>query len=136
MSVDYTDMAFPKPGKKKKRKKHKKSILHTQKGICYLCAHLNGDYRQQYTEEHHILYGSGRREISEAEGLKVNLCPDHHRNGQQAVHNSRETRNCSAGLLRKSMNRTIPAHSGCELRGKIIYRHLCRMAMVHTVCHV
>lgn len=27
MSIDYSDMAFPKPRKKKKRKIHKKSIL-------------------------------------------------------------------------------------------------------------
>lgn len=31
MSIDYTDMAFPKPTRKKKRKKHKKSILKTKK---------------------------------------------------------------------------------------------------------
>ena len=92
MSVDYSDMAFPKPAKKKKRRKHKKSILKTKKGVCYLCVRMNGDYRQKYTEEHHILYGSGRRELSEAAGLKVYLCPDHHRNGQQAVHNNREIR--------------------------------------------
>ena len=67
MSIDYSDMAFPKPGKKKKRKIHKKSILNSQKGICYLCARLNGDY-------------SGK------------LCIEHHRTGQQAVHNSRKTR--------------------------------------------
>lgn len=92
MSIDYSDMAFPKPTQKKKRRTHKKSILKTKKGVCYLCAHMKGDYRQQYTEEHHILYGSGRRELSESEGLKVDLCPDHHRNGQQAVHNNRDTR--------------------------------------------
>lgn len=92
MSIDYSDMAFPKPRKKKKRKIHKKSILRTKKGVCYLCSRLNGDYWQKYTEEHHILYGSGKREISEAEGLKVYLCPEHHCTGQQAVHNNREMR--------------------------------------------
>lgn len=51
MSIDYSDMAFPKPGKKKKRKIHKKSILNSQKGICYLCARLNGDYSVKQTEE-------------------------------------------------------------------------------------
>ena len=53
---------------------------------------MYGDYRQQYTEEHHILYGSGRRGLSEAEGLKVYLCKKHHTTGQQAVHNNREIR--------------------------------------------
>ena len=65
--MDYQGMAFPKPGKKKKRKKHKPSILRTQKGVCYLCARLNGDYWLKQTEEHHILFGSGRRPIAEAE---------------------------------------------------------------------
>lgn len=65
MSIDYSDMAFPKPGKKKKRKIHKKSILNSQKGICYLCARLNGDYSVKQTEEHHILFGAGQRAISE-----------------------------------------------------------------------
>ena len=82
MSIDYSDMAFPKPRKKKKRKIHKKSILNSQKGICYLCARLNGD----------ILFGAGQRAISEENGLKVDLCIEHHRTGQQAVHNSRKTR--------------------------------------------
>lgn len=31
MSIDYSDMAFPKPAKKRKQKKHKKSILKTKK---------------------------------------------------------------------------------------------------------
>lgn len=92
MSIDYSDMAFPKPGNKKKRRKHKKSILKTKKGVCYLCVRMNGDYRQKYTEEHHILYGSGRRKLSEAEGLKAYLCKEHHTTGQQAVHNNREIR--------------------------------------------
>lgn len=55
MSIDYSDMAFPKLGKKKKRKIHKKSILNSQKGICYLCARLNGDYSTKQTEEHGLL---------------------------------------------------------------------------------
>ena len=49
MSIDYSDMAFPKPGKKKKIRKHKKSILPTQKGICFLCARLDEDYRASCT---------------------------------------------------------------------------------------
>lgn len=85
MSIDYSDMAFPKPRKKKKRKIHKKSILNSQKGICYLCARLNGDYSVKQTEEHHILFGAGQRAISEENGLKVDLCIEHHRTGQQLV---------------------------------------------------
>ena len=73
MSIDYSDMAFPKPVRKKKRKHHKATILKSRKGVCYLCARLDGDYRTKVTEEHHVLYGSGRRDRSEETGLKVYL---------------------------------------------------------------
>mgnify|MGYP000497235896 CR=1 FL=1 len=73
--------------------------------MCFLCGKLNGDYRQRYTEEHHILFGAGQREIAEAEGMKVDLCPEHHRIGKQAVHNNREIRGNAvpdgAGRIRK-----------------------------------
>lgn len=92
MSIDYSDMKFPKARKKKKRIRHPESILNTEKGVCYLCANLYGDYRQQYTEEHHVLFGSGMRTLSEAEGLKVYLCESHHKSGKEAVHNCRKTR--------------------------------------------
>lgn len=92
MSIDYSDMAFPKLACKKKRKSHKKSILKSRKGVCYLCSILYGDSSKQYTEEHHIMFGSGQRELSEADGLKVNLCRDHHKEGPEAVHNNREMR--------------------------------------------
>jgi hypothetical protein len=92
MSIDYSDMAFPKLACKKKRKSHKKSILKSGKGVCYLCSILYGDSSKQYTEEHHIMFGSGQRELSEADGLKVNLCRNHHKEGPEAVHNNREMR--------------------------------------------
>ncbi|MEE1560602.1 MAG: ParB N-terminal domain-containing protein [Coprococcus comes] len=38
-------------------------------------------------EEHHVLFGNTHA-FAEAEGLKVNLCLDHHRNGPAAVHNN------------------------------------------------
>lgn len=92
MSIDYSDMRFPKPGKKKKRTKHKKSILKTAKGTCFLCSRLYGDYSQKYTEEHHVLFGSGLRADSEEHGLKVYLCVEHHRTGPDAVHNNKSVR--------------------------------------------
>mgnify|MGYP000455510323 FL=1 len=92
MSIDDSDMAFPKLVSKKKRKSHKKSILKSRKGVCYLCLILYDDSSKQYTEEHHIMFGSGQRELSEADGLKVDLCRNHHKEGPEAVHNNRETR--------------------------------------------
>ena len=73
---ENSGLMLPKPQWKKKRKRHKKSILSTAKGTCFLCARLHNDFRQKYTEEHHILFGSGQRDISEAEGLKAYLCPE------------------------------------------------------------
>lgn len=106
MSIDYSDMALPKWKKKKKRKVHKKSILKTEKGVCYICANLHGNYRQQYTEEHHILYGSGLREESEAAGLKVYLCEPHHKSDPDAVHNCRDTREMLCRMAQKEFEKT------------------------------
>lgn len=82
-------LMFPKTSVRKKTKKHKASILHTRDGTCYLCMRLHNDYRiHLYLEEHHVYDGNPNRGISEAEGLKVYLCLDHHRNGAEAVHNN------------------------------------------------
>lgn len=116
--MDYQGMAFPKPGKKKKRKKHKSSILKTQKGVCYICARLKGNYRQQYTEEHHILFGSGRRPIAEAEGLKVDLCIDHHRTGPKAVHNCRGTRELLCRIAQEEYEQTHTREEWMKIAGK------------------
>lgn len=101
MSIDYSDMAFPKLACKKKRKSHKKSILKSRKGVCYLCLILYDDPSKKYTEEHHIMFGSGQRELSEADGLKVDLCLNHHKEGPEAVHNNREMREllCRIGTI-------------------------------------
>lgn len=72
-----------------KRKKHAKSILQPKEDKrCYLCMRLYGDYREQYVEEHHIIFGTAGRAISEELGLKVNLCVPHHTAGKEAVHNN------------------------------------------------
>lgn len=111
MLSDDSGLMFPKPKRRKKRKIHKKTILKTEKGICYLCANLDGDYSRKYTEEHHVLFGSGQRAVSEAEGLKVNLCMDHHRTGKMAVHNSKAMRK---NLCRIAQEEYEKAHSRAE----------------------
>lgn len=84
-------LMFPKPSpRKKKRKRHKSSILQERDGTCYLCRKLHGDCRKHsYLEEHHIFDGPDRAK-SEAEGLKVYLCVSHHREGTEAAHKNRE----------------------------------------------
>jgi hypothetical protein len=54
---------------------------------------LNNDYsRRTVLEEHHAVMGTANRKISEHYGLKVYLCPGHHRLGPAAVHRNLETR--------------------------------------------
>lgn len=81
-------MMYPKPQRKKKRKKHKASILHCKDGTCYLCMKLKGDYRRYPVVHEHHIYDGPNRQNSEAEGLKVYLCLDHHIMGPEAVHNN------------------------------------------------
>lgn len=67
-----------------------KSILEDKKDrTCFLCMLLRGDdSRKDYLEEHHVFFGAANRKLSEKYGLKVYLCPEHHR-GNDGVHNSR-----------------------------------------------
>lgn len=83
-------LMYPKSTvKRKKRKKHAKSILQEKEDKrCYLCM-LEGDDRIQQVEEHHIYFGPNRA-VSEANGFKCNLCLAHHRTGEKAVHINRE----------------------------------------------
>ena len=50
-----------------------KSILQSDKE-CYLCRKRYNLRTTRGLEEHHILFGRGRRELSEQYGLKVWLC--------------------------------------------------------------
>lgn len=79
-------LMFPKQPTKKKRKKHKNSILHRKDGTCYLCIKSHRDFRHySIVHEHHVFGGSNRR-LSEEYGLKVYLCPSCHNFGRAAVH--------------------------------------------------
>lgn len=66
-----------------------KSIMHDKKdGTCYLCR-AAGDYtRKTILEEHHAIHGTANRRLSEKWGLKVYLCPAHHRR----IHDSKDGR--------------------------------------------
>lgn len=81
-------MMFPKRVQKKRRKKHKASILHDKDGTCYLCMKLNHDNRRHPLVHEHHIYGGALRPVSEAEGFKAYLCMAHHIDGPEAVHNN------------------------------------------------
>lgn len=58
-------------------------------GICFLCVALHADSsRKSALEEHHVIYGWGRRALSEKYGLKVYICPPHHRDSPESVHHN------------------------------------------------
>ena len=40
-------------------------------------------------EEHHAIHGTAGRSLAEEYGLKVYLCPQHHRTGPGAVHKNK-----------------------------------------------
>ena len=60
-----------------------KSIIQTEKE-CYICGSTLD------LESHHILFGRGMRPIADKLGLKVWLCPFHHRHSKGGVHGNRE----------------------------------------------
>ncbi len=64
-----------------------RSILQDKRGgECYLCNMLLGiDSPAASREEHHIMYGTANRRLAEHYGLKVYLCPYHHRSGPKAA---------------------------------------------------
>lgn len=60
-----------------------KSIISNER-CCYLCG------QTVYLHRHHVLYGRGRRHLSEKYGLWVYLCPFHHNMSKWGVHNNKE----------------------------------------------
>lgn len=111
-------MMYPKPKRAKKRRKHKKSILHCKDGTCYLCMKLNNDFRQyQVVHEHHI-YGGANRAVSEAEGFKVYLCLAHHIDGPAAVHNNQEHMRILQEVCQREYEKTHTRQQFMELIGR------------------
>ena len=110
-------LMFPKPGKEKRRKKHGKPLIFTESGRCFLCTR-EGINKHQETERHHVLYGAGQREVSEAEGFVVDLCPYHHRIGPEAVHNCRETREYLCRLFQAEYEKTHTRAEWMALAGR------------------
>lgn len=53
---------------------------------CYLCRAFYNLRTVRGLEMHHVMYGRGRRELSEQYGLKVWLCHQHHNEPPLGVH--------------------------------------------------
>ena len=61
--------------------------------LCRMEAYEAGYYGELTSEglhQHHVIYGRGRRKLSDKFGLWVWLCPDHHEHGEAAVHSKSE----------------------------------------------
>lgn len=72
-----------KPPKERRKRHHKDSILQTEKE-CFVTG------RTDNLHEHHIYFGRGQREISEASGFKVWLTGTKHNESNQGVHFNKE----------------------------------------------
>ena len=116
-TMDQTGLLFPKTPAKKKRKRHKQSIMHKKDGTCYLCMLLNNDYRKHdVLHEHHIFGGKSHRTHSEAEGLKVYLCVEHHMTGKDAVHNAKNSQKVQERLHQIGQQEFEKTHTREEFR--------------------
>lgn len=106
--------------RKKKRKKHGVSILQAKEDkCCYLCMLLDGDHREKRVQEHHVVFGTANRAVSEELGLKVNLCVDrHHEFGKEAVHNNHENARILQREAQKIFERTHSHEEWMERIGR------------------
>lgn len=111
------ELMFPKGKKKKRRKQHKKSILQEKDGTCYLCR-MRGNYRKYpITHKHHV-FGGPLRAISEAEGFTVDLCPDDHEFGTEAVHRNQENMRLIQRECQREYEKTHTRQQFMELIGR------------------
>ena len=141
MSIDYSAMAFPKASwmqekrqkkpqnkkvapvqRKKKKKKHYKKVpsimQHKDDKRCFLCMLLeNNDREHSYTEEHHVLFGDDKW-ISDAFGLRVNLCWRHHREYPEAVHKNQEHADLLKQIAQKCFMEEYPELDWMQIVGK------------------
>ena len=70
-----------------------KSVLQKEKRS-YRCG-------SPYVEEHHIFFGTSNRRQSEKYGLKIWLCPAHHRETPEAPHQNRKIDLAYKGMAQK-----------------------------------
>lgn len=99
----------------------KKSIMQTtdQRNRCYLCYHMYGiEWTARALEEHHVMFGTADRKISDDYGLTVMLCPEHHRTGEQAVHRSRMTNMLLRAMAQEAFEKEYSHEKWMELFGR------------------
>lgn len=96
-----------------------KSIMHDKKeGTCYLCRRLHGNYFPKQTQEHHAIFGTAGRRLSERYGLKVYLCLEHHTAGRDAVHNNAVTAHIIQRDAQEAFEKTHTRKEWMEIFGR------------------
>lgn len=101
-----------------------KSIMHDKADhTCYLCMYLHSEYATQTgLEEHHVIYGWGKRKLSEKYGLKVYLCPQHHRDSPESIHHNTKNNLSFDKMLKAKAQQAFEEHypnlSFIEIFGK------------------
>lgn len=113
MSIDYSDMAFPKPKRKKKKKGHQRASGRPKKLWSIFTEDMDHCmYTGVYgVERHHIFSHTSREiELSEDYGFVAPLRPDLHPNGTRAGENASKVDR----YLRKRCKEYYLQHYGTE----------------------
>lgn len=86
------------------------SILQDEKS-CFVCGCTNNLHR------HHIMYGTGWRDISEKYDITVWLCQHHHQDHREGVHHCRPLNRQLKKLAQLEFAERYPEKSWVELFG-------------------
>ena len=92
--------------------------MQSDKGFCYLCKLLNDDDYPKETQEHHVIFGTANRRLSEKYGLKVYLCLYHHEIGPMAVHNNHTLARLLQGEAQRTFEKNFPGESFIKIFGR------------------
>ena len=81
-----------------------------------MCMLLHGDYSRKFTQEHHVVFGTANRRLSERYGLKVYICIYHHEESREAVHKNAEIAEMLKEIAQKEFEQHFP-----ELDFRVIF---------------
>lgn len=87
-------------------------------GRCYLCRMLHGDESVKLVQEHHVIFGTANRRLSERYGLKVYLCLEHHEEGREAVHKNAEIALQLKAVAQRAFRKQFPELDWISIFGK------------------
>lgn len=83
-----------------------------------MCMMLHGDHSRKTIQEHHVIYGTANRRLSEKYGLKVYLCLYHHEEGPEAVHKNAKMSLILKIQAQRAFQKKFPALDWMKIFGK------------------